>query len=326
MFLRPTANSTREIRRVIFEAVMKEVGKTRRMLTVSEIKQIGGRAGRYKSSFQEQKAFMAAKSDAATEMTSEKTVDGESAIEKDGDGKSLAPPSVGWISSFTPDALGKIRGAMKTDAWPLLKAGVFPTRDMIELFCSYFPPGIPYGFILARLNEISKLSGRYFLCRMNDAVGIADAIEEVRGLSIEDRILCCYAPVSARRAKEMDAIREMARCIAEQRGGGLLELRCLDLDLLDAPPLGDSAFLQELEQLHKLLVLYSWMSYRFPGVFGQRPLAVQAKRVTEDAINAVLAILSVPEKTPAQEEPAAKYYRGPAVMAVPELATPAGLL
>jgi ATP-dependent RNA helicase SUPV3L1/SUV3 len=211
---------------------------------------------------------------------------------------------------------------MKTDAWPLRKAGVFPTRDMIELFCSYFPPGIPYGFILARLNEISKLSTRYFLCRMNDTVGIADAIDEVRGLSIEDRILCCYAPVSTRRVREMETMVEMAHCIANQAGGGLLELTTIDLDLLDRKPMSDRQYLQQLELLHKSLVLYNWMSYRFPGVFGQRPLAIQTKRLTEDAINAVLAMLSLPEGAPAPEEPMTKYYRGPPVMAIPELAKP----
>jgi ATP-dependent RNA helicase SUPV3L1/SUV3 len=235
---------------------------------------------------------------------------------------SAGPRSVGWITSFNSHALSRIRMAMKSEAWPIRKAGVFPTRDMIELFCSYFPPGIPYGFILARLNEISKLSGRYFMCGMNDTVGIADVIEEVRDLSIEDRILCCYAPVNARREREMDTILEMAHCIANQAGGGLLELKTVDLDLLDRPLIGDRKFLHELEQLHKLLVLYNWMSYRFPGVFGQRPLAVQAKRVTEEAINAVLALLSAHEGAPAEPEPATRYYRGPPVMAIPELAKP----
>jgi ATP-dependent RNA helicase SUPV3L1/SUV3 len=317
----------------------------RRLLTVSEIKQIGGRAGRYKSSFAEQQAFMGATPTADAEMASEMMAEkhtfddadgeelatGQDDASSDGGGPTaveassmnVIPRSVGMIGAFTADALSRIRGAMKTDAWPLRKAGVFPTRDMIELFCSYFPPGVPYGFILARLNEISKLSGRYFLCRMNDTVGIADAIEEVRGLSIEDRILCCYAPVNARREREMDAILEMARCIANQAGGGLLELKSVDLDLLDRKPIGDREYLWELELLHKLLVLYSWMSYRFPGVFGQRPLAVQAKRVTEDAINAVLAMLSAPEPVPVEEEEGPKYYRGPPVMAIPELAGPA---
>jgi len=235
----------------------------------------------------------------------------------------MSPPlSMGWVAAFSSQDLSRIRGAMKTDAWPIRKAGVFPTRDMIELFCSYFPPGIPYGFILARLNEISKLSTRYFLCRMNDTVGIADAIDEVRGLSIEDRILCCYAPVSTRRAREMETMVEMAHCIANQAGGGLLELKTIDLDLLDRKPVGDREALQELELLHKSLVLYNWMSYRFPGVFGQRPLAGQTKRLTEDAINEVLAMLSLPEGAAAPQEPMAKYYRGPPVMAIPELAKP----
>jgi ATP-dependent RNA helicase SUPV3L1/SUV3 len=228
------------------------------------------------------------------------------------------------IGAFSAQALSRIRAAMRSDAFPLRKAGVFPTRDMIELFCSYFPPGVPYGFILARLNEISKLSGRYFMCGMNDAVGIADAIEEVRGLSIEDRILCCYAPVSTRRPAEMVAILEMARCIAAQAGGGLLELRSFDLDLLDRKPVGDRKLLAELEDLHRLLVLYSWMSFRFPGVFGQRPLAMQAKRLAEDAINQVLAVLSEPDPVVEEddEDEGPRFYRGPPVMAIPELALP----
>src|SRR5262249_39788221 len=92
--------------------------------------------------------------------------------------------------------------------------------------------------------------------------------------------------------KLTEVIVEMAKCVANQSGGGLLELRSIDLDLLDEPIQPDRTYLEQLETLNKCLVLYNWMSFRFPGVFPHRPLAMQAKRLSEEAIVKCLAAVS----------------------------------
>jgi ATP-dependent RNA helicase SUPV3L1/SUV3 len=46
--------------------------------------------------------------------------------------------------------------------------------------------------------------------------------------------------------------------------------------------------LYSLESLHKMLVCYLWLSYRFPNVFTTRTLANYTKKLVEDQIEKTL--------------------------------------
>jgi ATP-dependent RNA helicase SUPV3L1/SUV3 len=51
-----------------------------------------------------------------------------------------------------------------------------------------------------------------------------------------------------------------------------------------------------VETLHKALVLYLWLSYRFAGVFTSRPMASYVKELVEERIDKVLADYAHNEK------------------------------
>jgi ATP-dependent RNA helicase SUPV3L1/SUV3 len=195
---------------------------------------------------------------------------------------------LGLVTAFERADLNVIRRRMATDPEPIQRFGVVPTHDMIELFCSYFPVGIPYSFILARILDISQVSSRYFFCDMQDTIQIADIIQPVKNLSIAERIKVCFAPVSIGVPGNPELIREMADAIANQSGGDLLDIKNLNFDCLDEEIQPNRDYLVKLEILHKGLVLYLWMSFRFPGVFIQRPLAIKAKMLVEDNIDKCL--------------------------------------
>jgi ATP-dependent RNA helicase SUPV3L1/SUV3 len=57
---------------------------------------------------------------------------------------------------------------------------------------------------------------------------------------------------------------------------------------MDLPPSGDRSYLYKLEQLHKMIVCYLWLSYRFPNVFTTRSLANYTKKLVEDQIEKTL--------------------------------------
>jgi hypothetical protein len=177
---------------------------------------------------------------------------------------------------------------MNTDPEPIPRFGVCPTHDMIELFCTYFPVGIPYSFILARILDISQTSSRYFFCDMKDTIEIADIIQTVRDLSIAERVKICFAPVSVLVPGHPELIKELAEVVANQTGGDLLNIKGLNFECLDEEIQPNRDYLQKLEILHKGLVLYLWMSFRFPGVFIQRPLAIKAKMLVEENIDKCL--------------------------------------
>jgi ATP-dependent RNA helicase SUPV3L1/SUV3 len=66
--------------------------------------------------------------------------------------------------------------------------------------------------------------------------------------------------------------------------------------VLDSKPSAERKYLYSLEQLHKSLVLYLWLSYRFPNVFTTRNLANYAKKLVEDAIEKTLSEFSFTQR------------------------------
>ena len=64
----------------------------------------------------------------------------------------------------------------------------------------------------------------------------------------------------------------------------------------DQPSSGDREYLYRLEQLHKMIVCYLWLSYRFPNVFTTRTLANYTKKLVEDQIENTLSEFSFTEQ------------------------------
>jgi hypothetical protein len=186
--------------------------------------------------------------------------------------------------------------AMSSVGSMLTTAGVMPPSSLLQRFSSYFPPGTPFSYILIRLNEISQLHPRFHICGLKDQVEIADAIHSVENLTIDDRLVLSNAPASMRIKPLQKLIQECATCVANQRGGNILDIPSLKLDLLDKEVVGDRAYLYELETLHKGVIVYLWLSFRFPGIFTTRPLATHIKEIIEGNIEHTLKLLSFDEK------------------------------
>ncbi|KAK4932274.1 hypothetical protein LTR28_011433 [Elasticomyces elasticus] len=62
----------------------------------------------------------------------------------------------------------------------------------------------------------------------------------------------------------------------------------MPLEALDMDPAADKDVLGEFIQLHKGIVSYLWLSYRFAGVFSTRSLAFHVKALVEEKIETVL--------------------------------------
>ncbi|KAL2023069.1 hypothetical protein VTK56DRAFT_3979 [Thermocarpiscus australiensis] len=256
-----------EIKRVIFESSTKYDGVTHRKLGVPEIKQIGGRAGRYRTATQE--------------MTG-------AAVE--------SGPAPGLVTSLDDEDLHFIKKAFDTDVGPLQTAGLFPPASVIERFHSYFPPRTPTSFVLARLREMARLSGRFHLCDFRTAFAIAEIIQPY-DLSISDRCIFLNVPINLKDELQVSALRAFAQCVAEMGSGHLLDFDEVDLEVLDEDSRANpKIYLHRLESLHQTVTMYLWLSYRYQGVFQSQHLAFKVKQLTEDKINEHLERLNfVPE-------------------------------
>lgn len=272
------------IKRVIFESTMKHNGSQLVPLKISDIKQIGGRAGRYRT------AHQAIESDNAAVEPPTGLGDAKKNVQ---DEKNNHPPStVGLVTTLDRMDIGYLRSAMNREPEPIETAGLFPPALIVERFANYFPPGTPFSYIMLRLHEISNVHPRFHLCTLRDQLAIADVIHPVKNLSINDRIVICAAPVNMRDEGERDFLRTLAECIADNKSGELLKLDGLPLERLDLEPTAERSYLYGLEQLHKMIVAYLWLSYRFPQVFTTRGVANHVKQMTEDAIERTLVQFS----------------------------------
>lgn len=270
------------IKRIIFEASNKFDGTSRRTLPIADIKQIAGRAGRYRTAAQATEDTAASQSLAAAK--------GEDVS------KVKVPESVGIVTTLEKFDFPVVRAAMEMEPEPIQTAGIFPPETVLERFSNYFPPGTPFSYILTRLHELSLMHKRFHLCGLKDQVWIADLIEPVQNLTVADRNVICSAPASK---TDNDLWQELmpayAKIIAEQSGGSLLDIPQLPLEILEAEMSASREYLRELERLHKGIVTYLWLSYRFAGIFNTRALAFHVKAMVEEKIEEVLNSFSFSE-------------------------------
>ncbi|EAQ88118.1 hypothetical protein CHGG_04737 [Chaetomium globosum CBS 148.51] len=256
-----------EIKRVIFESSYKFDGVNLRPLTTPETKQIGGRAGRFRT--------------AAQAASGDNTA-----------------PSPGLITALDDEDLPTLKKAFHAEAGPIRTAGVFPPPAIIERFYSYFPPRTPISFVLARLQHLSRLSPRFHMCNFNDAFAIGELIKGY-DLSVADRCVFLNVPVNLRDPQQISALQSFAKCVADLGTGHLLDFKNIDLDILDEDrPIARQAqvvYLQRLESLHRTIAMYLWLSYRYQGVFQSQNLAFKIKSMVEEKIADHLEKLSFTE-------------------------------
>ena len=291
------------IKRIVFEASNKYDGSQRRTLNVADIKQIAGRAGRYKiATFKSTDEEGLAKEDlAAAKGEPLPPRDHESNAAEASESKPVSNDkteevTTGLITTLENFDYPIVRAAMSARPEPIRSAGLFPPGPILERFASYFPPFTPFSYILTRLHELSQMHPRFHLCGLKDQLWIADLIESVNSLTVTDRNIICSCPASMT-DKELwvKLMPAFAKCIAEQTGGAIFDIEELPLEVLEADVSASRQYLRELERLHKGVVAYLWLSYRFAGVFNTRGVAFHVKSLVEAKIEEVLSKFSFTE-------------------------------
>lgn len=260
-----------EVKRVIFESISKYDGNKMRALSVPELKQIGGRAGRYRT------AAQAMQTPAIGTTTSVQATEASSKQE-----------TVGYVTSLEEADLDTVLQSFELEAPPMKTAGLHPPASIIEKFAAYFPAGTPFTFILLRLRDIARMSGNFHMCSFRDMIEIARAIQEYP-LSIQDRCVFLNAPITMADFGLKDVLLGLANRVAYNLPGDILNVNEINFEILDHSietyPAGRNMYLRHLEALHKALTLYLWLSYRFSTVFRSQSVAFHAKTLVEDAIN-----------------------------------------
>ena len=232
---------------------------------MSEVKQIGGRAGRYRSALQTN--------------------------DKDGDSS-----NVGFVTSLEDIDLPYIREALKSNPEPIRQAGLLPPDHMIQQFAEHFPPEVSFSYLLQRLGDLAQTDRRFFLCIKQGQDKIAAVLDRIKNLNVLDKLCFLKAPLSSGDEESQTIISAFASCVANNKSGALLSLPEMKLDVLDEPVSGNKEYLRALEYLHRSLVLYLWLSFRCGGIFTDRTLATHVKELVEIKMDRALTEFSANSK------------------------------
>ena len=249
---------------MIFETLIKRLPTGLQRLSVPEIKQIGGRAGRYRPA------------GAASE-----TNDG---------------PNIRFVTSLEEVDLPYIKQAMSVEPQPLRAAGIQPPGFAVLNFATYFPKGTPLEYLNKRILELARTSELFFLCEIGDTTKIAQVLDTVDGMRLADQLTFMRAPMDTKDASSREVSCALADCVANNERGRLLDIPHLNLEILEHPVSGNKDYMNELEHLHRAIILYSWLSFRFGGVFTDRTLAAHTKELVEQRLMRALTEFSANKK------------------------------
>lgn len=187
------------------------------------------------------------------------------------------------------------------------KVGLFPFFEQVELFAGQFP-SVTFCQLLEKFGENCHLDGSYFLCRHDHIKKVANMLEKVQGISLEDRFNFCFAPVNVRDPKAMYHLLRFASSYS----------RNVPVSIAMGIPKGSAkndAELLDLETKHQVLSMYLWLSYHFkketfPYVKKAEEMAVDvADLLGKSLVNACWKPESRQAKKPMLQEKEEGYQR-----------------
>ncbi|GJE88103.1 ATP-dependent RNA helicase suv3, mitochondrial [Phanerochaete sordida] len=242
-----------KIKRVVFDTTTKWNGTERVTLSLSSLKQIAGRAGRF---------GMHGDTDAGGEVT-----------------------------TLMPEDLPVVEEALRSTPQPLTYARIHPTGEQFEHVVQTLPAGTPLSTAELVFEFVSRVHPSFELNSVVDATRAFDYIDRVSGkLTLGDRQLLRLAPIPWRDEKMIHVVTHLLRLFSNSLSVDYRQLfRLTDIqDHLDEVDLAQTSghrppsnALLHLEQTHKLVIIYLWLSYRNPVAFSQRQQMTVVKQKVE---------------------------------------------
>ena len=251
------------IKRVVFEAMHKWNGKETVVLEIPQIKQIAGRAGRFKA---QAKAI---------------------------DVNDLDPPKdvPGYVTTLRNEDLHILHEALATPTIQLNHALLDPTTEQVERFARPYPSNIRLSMVLQQMNAFAMTSSTYKITDLSKKNAVLDLLHPISGISFRDRWTLSEAPLKLRDPQCVVAFVEMAQYLGTGRRAEVLDLKEIQFDLLDEGVPETQERLSKLESLHVQLTLYLWLAIRFPGTFVSMIEVYQLRKASEEVIESALELM-----------------------------------
>lgn len=161
----------------------------------------------------------------------------------------------GLVTTFCLDDLEYLIECLQQPFEEVKKVGLFPFFEQVELFAAQFP-NATFCELLDKFRENCRLDGSYFLCQHDNVRKVANMLEKVQGLSLEERFNFVFAPVNIRDPKAMFHLLNFAMQYCEKRPVGIA------MGMPKGSAKNDEELL-DLESKHQVVSMYLWLSYHF---------------------------------------------------------------
>ncbi|THG95782.1 hypothetical protein EW026_g5938 [Hermanssonia centrifuga] len=254
-----------KIKRIIFEYVRKWDGTSEKLLSVSQFKQIAGRAGRY---------GMHSKN------------------------------KPGIVVTMQEADMPILRKALELPVEPLRYARINAAADDFIAVMQALPLGTSLSTAMQVFKYVAKMHPRYEYMDISDGVSAFDYIDSVVGeLTLSDRLLLQHAPILWRDPVAVRAVVQVMKMyktdmFVDYRK--LLKDTDMQASLDEALVMMETGetqgaseeMMSGLESLHKTLVLYIWMSFRSSVAFPEREAVEEVKNQTEKVMDWCLQCMS----------------------------------
>ncbi|KAH9603875.1 hypothetical protein KSS87_013563 [Heliosperma pusillum] len=161
----------------------------------------------------------------------------------------------GLTTTLLLEDLDYLIECLKQPFQEVTKVGLFPFYEQVELFAGQIP-NTTFAQLLERFSENCRLDGSYFLCHQTNIKKVANMLEKVQGLSLEDRYNFCFAPVNIRDPKAMYHLLRFASSYSHKLPVNIA------MGIPKASAKNDSELL-DLETKHQICSTYLWLSNHF---------------------------------------------------------------
>ncbi|CAL5185873.1 unnamed protein product [Lathyrus oleraceus] len=178
----------------------------------------------------------------------------------------------GLATTLHLDDLDYLIECLKQPFDHVTRVGLFPFYEQVELFAGQIP-NMTFSQLLEKFGENCRLDGSYFLCRHDHIKKIANMLERIQGLSLEDRFNFCFAPINVRDPKAMYHLVRFATAFAQKVPVNIA------MGMPKSSARNDSELL-DLESRHQVLSSYLWLSNHFDEE--KFPYAKRAEAMASD--------------------------------------------
>jgi ATP-dependent RNA helicase SUPV3L1/SUV3 len=189
----------------------------------------------------------------------------------------------GYVTTFQKDDLPVLTDLLKDQPDELIKAGLHPTADQIEMYAYHLPNATLSNLMDIFVTLCTVDDSLYFMCLVGDFKYLADMIQHIP-LPLRARYVFCCAPIN----RKMPFVCAMFNKFARQYSRNepiTFEWLCQHIGWpFEAPE--TIAQLVELEAVFDVLDLYLWLSYRFQDLFPDQQLV----RDTQKELDGIIQI------------------------------------